>query len=824
MLDFSFIRLVALYASTTVFIAFSHSEILDDEASKLLSQTTSEVERLLDTYKPSPANTKQQIEQLLSKSNNGGLKRHLTINVVAIKPLTETNINNSLYFRNYISVSGEPYLIKYERHNALHSFFFTHFNVALAFCFFLTLQIIRNNAAIDQLDKLFNRLESLSSTASHDALYDLIEVEINANPSLSKFKKNIATLAFENLKVKNAINRSLKTEQTLSEEKESAKIFQRALDRKDSELKKSEELLMELVHESITPLSASAKQADNLLRRTSDKHLIYALKNLRDTISLSGTLISQFSKSHLSNQKTTTLEFIWPRSVMESAVHLAKLNFSRPGKSGRTSIITNPHGTSSLSLMLSDDSKLTQILLNLYKNALKYGGGSDVTISVSENLHPTDKSLRQFTFEVEDNGPGFPQNILNDWASERKRRGGDDYSFGIGLSLVRNYLRELDSTLILGNRVDRKGYIKGAYCQFTLTTKYQTNTATPLAGHTLGLYSNDTETQRAFKNLSEDIAVSRELLASDLSYDHATILLIEYGAELDIEELRDASSIEEGVSTIIVCEEEDYQDVVNGELILPYTIDGVEYDNIFAISKPITLTGILNELGGNIGDVQMTSLNANILLAEDNESQSTALLELLGRSCKITHVNTLAGATTALKENRYDIFITDYNFENENLTNQISKIRALIPNTPILLHTASAKRSVEEALKFCDGYINKSENTNKLIAEINRFISGEIASQHKGGKITLQAKKADVELYFKHLRLISEAANENDLGRFIHEVHALLNICINIQSTEWENLKQVELRAHKERKIIYKDVVDAVSVTTAILESEYDKR
>jgi len=104
-------------------------------------------------------------------------------------------------------------------------------------------------------------------------------------------------------------------------------------------------------------------------------------------------------------------------------------------------------------LVIADQDRIEQVLLNLIENAIKYGNeGGKVIVHFNE-------SKKQVEIAIRDNGPGIPQEHLNRIferfyrvdKSRSKERGGT----GLGLAIVKHIINAHDTKIAVMSKPDK---------------------------------------------------------------------------------------------------------------------------------------------------------------------------------------------------------------------------------------------------------------------------------------------------------------------------------------------------------------------------------
>lgn len=118
--------------------------------------------------------------------------------------------------------------------------------------------------------------------------------------------------------------------------------------------------------------------------------------------------------------------------------------------------------------VFGDNVRLSQVLINLLGNSLKFTNNGNITLSLM--LLSVDKHSANIRFEVKDDGPGIPkdkQNVIFENFSQLNREHNDDYQgTGLGLSIVKNLVALFGSEIELVSNVG-----KGSEFSFSVNFK-----------------------------------------------------------------------------------------------------------------------------------------------------------------------------------------------------------------------------------------------------------------------------------------------------------------------------------------------------------------
>jgi len=116
--------------------------------------------------------------------------------------------------------------------------------------------------------------------------------------------------------------------------------------------------------------------------------------------------------------------------------------------------------------LIGDSLKLSQLLINLVSNAIKFTKNGIIEIEISKVKSKDGKE--EISFAVKDNGMGIPKdkqkNIFEDFYQERSRQDNPYKGTGLGLSIVKRLLSKMGSSIRVESELN-----KGTAFYFNLT-------------------------------------------------------------------------------------------------------------------------------------------------------------------------------------------------------------------------------------------------------------------------------------------------------------------------------------------------------------------
>lgn len=317
---------------------------------------------------------------------------------------------------------------------------------------FLTLNEIKNNSSIANTDLLINKKE-------HDNQLEIVEkLEKEKNDQLKSIRFNklisimsivlIAILSlfsfslYKNNKIRTATNKLLQEKnEELTEQKEKAELASNA----------RSEFLSTVSHELRTPLNAINGITHLLLQENPKSTQLNYLKSL------------EFSGNYLLSFINDILEI---NRLESNTIHIEKINFNleeliqniRESFNGfieqnnidfRLELDLKNHKN-----LLGDPTKLSQILINLINNSIKFTKNGKVTLSVKTIKEEDD--MVTLNFIIQDNGIGIPEdkiaNIFDSFSQGSVEINRTYGGTGLGLSIVKKIIELLGSEIHLESK------------------------------------------------------------------------------------------------------------------------------------------------------------------------------------------------------------------------------------------------------------------------------------------------------------------------------------------------------------------------------------
>lgn len=473
-------------------------------------------------------------------------------------------------------------------------------------------------------------------------------------------------------------------------------------------------LLATVAHEIRTPMSGVIGMAGLLL----DTGLSPEQRNYARFIQESGRALLGIIDQLLDAGRPTLEESRFDVAVLAESV--AELLAARAHAKGIE--ISCFIGAGVPRLILGDEQRLRQILLNLCGNAVKFTERGGVSLSVE---CPDNAMLR---ISVADTGVGMTEEeasrVFGEYvqASEETRHlfGGT----GLGLSISRSLAESMGGSIALVSQ-------PGDGARFTVALPMKAvQPAAPqerrLAGSDCAVVMRDGPTRR---HLCAALAEAGAGVSCVERLADARQAVVICGAP-QAEELRQWSARPDARRIHVLMRAEDRKS--HPEFLRPP----------FAgyLIAPLRRASLLEVLSGggppavrNTAEQTSSALGLSVLLAEDNPVNALLALRMLEKmNCRVSHAETGAAALKLLESGReVDVILMDMEMPELGGLAATERIRRMEREAgggrcvPILALTANARKSDGEAcLKAgMDGYLVKPFTAQELGAAIARLIS-----------------------------------------------------------------------------------------------------
>ncbi|MES0490201.1 MAG: ATP-binding protein [Leptospirales bacterium] len=225
------------------------------------------------------------------------------------------------------------------------------------------------------------------------------------------------------------------------------------------------EFLTNMSHEIRTPMNTILGFTDILSGKTNDaKHLRYL-----NTIASSGkTLLALINDIlDLSKVEAGKIELHYTATQPSVIIKEIKETFAQSAneKKLKLQIVIDPKLPQ---LLLLDEIRLRQVLLNLVSNAIKFTDKGSVTISAKASFKKNSSEYLNLVFSVEDTGIGIPQNLKNSIFKPFEQRIGQSHAkyggTGLGLAISKRLAQLMNGNIKLSSKVNRGS-------NFTVTIK-----------------------------------------------------------------------------------------------------------------------------------------------------------------------------------------------------------------------------------------------------------------------------------------------------------------------------------------------------------------
>jgi signal transduction histidine kinase/CheY-like chemotaxis protein/HPt (histidine-containing phosphotransfer) domain-containing protein len=601
-----------------------------------------------------------------------------------------------------------------------------------------------------------------------------------------------------------------------------------ALERAEAADRSKTSFLANISHEIRTPMNAIKGMNDLLLLTKLDDIQRGYIQNITNaTHSLLAIINDLLDFSRIEANKLELLEA--PTDTGSLLTDIAGLINLKASEKGLTFVTHISPRTPTM--VVCDEIRLKQVLLNLLNNAVKFTGSGYVKFSLQCIPSKADKVI--LAFSVEDTGRGIKESdlpmIFQPFSQTDRNLSQNTEGTGLGLSISRRLVEKMGGTLEVKSQYD-----EGSSFYFSVETRAASSESiasvlSPLAKRVLVLAKDAYAAQ--YENMLRDLGVNYDISCDEESF----ISLLEKNSYTHA-----VYKYDFGNSII-----EKHMDKLT-DTCLPIAIKDIRHAsrqntgaNIHVLFEPVLVMHMAQALnrgrmalpGGNakmgesdlIGSFKFSDVQ--ILLVDDNDINLMVESELL-RQYEI-EPDTAEGAGNAfelIREKQYDIIFMDHMMPEINgieATKILREMGGWLSSVPIIALTANAITGMKETYLSCgmNDYISKPIE----ISELNRVLitwlpRGKITvpeqpspkdntSQQYGSEtIAALAERLDTagaltgiggseSAYIKVVKAFSstmpgklsnmrEQIAENDYDRFRIDIHASKSSLANIGATD----------------------------------------
>lgn len=246
-------------------------------------------------------------------------------------------------------------------------------------------------------------------------------------------------------------------QEEMSREMQQRKLFEEALDRARSADSAKSTFLTSMSHDIRTPMNAiigltniasshlddPKKVSDALDKiRTSGNHLLSLINNVLDMSRIeSGRVTIKEKKCSLTDIAESVRKILLPQVQAKKQTFIIKMDS-----------VTSPE-------VYCDDTKITQLLLNLLENSVKYTApGGTITLELIQKRSGKARRYNRYEFIVSDNGigisPEFLPNVFEPFERENTRPQNNSYGSGLGMSIAKGIVDIMGGSISVDSEVN----------------------------------------------------------------------------------------------------------------------------------------------------------------------------------------------------------------------------------------------------------------------------------------------------------------------------------------------------------------------------------
>ena len=315
-------------------------------------------------------------------------------------------------------------------------------------------------------------IEAYTKFKESERLKEIVQTnnDTKEQEKASKFSKLISILAIALISILSLLSLSLYKNNIIRNQsnlllKEKNKELEIAKDKAEKASKARSEFLSTVSHELRTPLNAINGITHLLLEENPKKTQMDYLSSLK----FSGDYLTKFINEILEINKIESHSI----EIEHTNFNLKQLLVGIQNSLKELALVNNNNFSLNVDAaipdyLIGDPTKLSQIILNLINNALKFTKNGDVTVTA--NLHVLEDTAATLYFEIRDTGIGIPEDKLtsvfdsfSQGSIEVNRKYGGT---GLGLTIVKKLIK------ILGGRIELKSIVgQGSSFSFKLAFK-----------------------------------------------------------------------------------------------------------------------------------------------------------------------------------------------------------------------------------------------------------------------------------------------------------------------------------------------------------------